>query len=235
MYASSSRGFQSRVVFPSCRERTCQRGPPRRFTLLLGFKPLHDNDSFQRDESIQNMMIYNKVTLDSEMVRGVRITAKRALAVIAATCVAMARSLQPVPDNVDVAALAAAWQLRITSPIANGWVESNLLQVGFTGRVPQGTDVSSLQVCVSLDGGGPSCMPHQNVVIHSTAQGAHSVVACWVIPGFGSCFDYAFTAMDVNRERVPGRDQVSFVVVHPFQHSAVQWVDALGAPLPHSV
>lgn len=148
-------------------------------------------------------------------------------------CVALAGHVPPQSDVLK--SLREAWQLRIVNPIAHAWVESNLLSVGFTGTVPQGTDTNTLLVCISLDGREPSCMDYRNVVISSTAEGVHSVVACWFIPGFGSCFDYDFTAQQILTEQVPGRDQVSFVVVHPFQHSAVQWVDALGAPLPHSV
>lgn len=135
----------------------------------------------------------------------------------------------------SLSTLASAWRLRIVNPVASSWIDTSLLSVGFEGTVPQGTDLQTLQVCVSVDGGGPSCMGYQHVWMTGLSEGAHSVVACWLIPGFGSCFDHAYTVRQILDEKVPGRDQVSFVVVHPFQHSAVQWVSSLGNPLPYSV
>jgi hypothetical protein len=135
-----------------------------------------------------------------------------------------------------ITSLAQQWKLRITYPVSNSWIESTAFTLGFTGSVPENTDVSSLQVCISLDGGAPNCMGFDNVVLHGLSDGAHSVAACWRIPGYGSCFDHTFSARQIVNEEVPGRDQVSFVVVRPFQHSAVQWnSNTLGQPLPYSV
>lgn len=156
------------------------------------------------------------------------------LAVLA--CVAAADNpLLAKPSAAELRELASQWTLRITNPIAHAWVSSSLLNLGFTGSVSTGTDTTNLQICVSVDGGAPSCMAYQDVMMTGMSEGAHSVVVCWRIPGFGSCFDYAFTAREMLEEEVPGRDQVSFVVVHPFAHSAVQWAPNLGSPLPYSV
>jgi hypothetical protein len=136
----------------------------------------------------------------------------------------------------SIAQLAQQWKIRITYPISNAWIETTALTLGFTGSVPDTTDVSTLQVCISLDGGVPNCMGYDNVVLHGMSEGVHSIAACWRIPGYGSCFDHTFTARQIVNEEVPGRDQVSFVVVRPFQHSAVQWnANTLGQPLPYSV
>lgn len=160
----------------------------------------------------------------------------RALALAALCAAAVAALATPAPpDPSTLRQLAAEWKLRITFPEADSWVDLSLMSLSFSGSVPTGTDTSALDVCVSVDGGAPNCMYYQNVVMHGLSEGAHSVVACWRIPGFGSCFDYAWSARQLLEEEVPGRDQVSFVVVHPFQHSAVQWVASLGTPLPKSV
>lgn len=137
--------------------------------------------------------------------------------------------------NADMSALSQRWKLRITSPEPFAWVDTSLLSLGFTGVVPEGTDTNSLLACISIDGREPNCMDYRSVVLTSMSEGVHSVVACWFIPGFGSCFDHTFSVRQYLREEVPGRDQITFVCVHPFAHSAVQWTPSLGSPLPQSV